>query len=295
MVCITVMMIFAGAGCSRNAGTAKSSGNEINGTNGINESRRIISAAPSNTEIIVGLGQGENLVAADKYSRDIQGIPAGLPLIDFFYPDTEAIIGLEPDLILISETNTFGVSDNPFKLLGELGIKVIQIPAGTSIAEIMGDILLIAESLGVRERGEVLVNSMKKEIETIAAAAEKAGSSGKKSVYYEISAEPAMYSFGRGTYLNEMIEIAGGKNIFEDETGWISAGAEEILSRNPDIILVMAYPGEDPVTEIKNRKPFEGLNAIRENRVYAIDSDSASRPSQNILLALRQMAGAINP
>jgi iron complex transport system substrate-binding protein len=92
-----------------------------------------------------------------------------------------------------------------------------------------------------------------------------------------------------------MIEIAGGRNIFADQRGWFSPGAEEILNRNPDVIIALAYPGEDPVPEIKSRRAFESLSAVTQNQVYAINADSASRPSQNILLAFREMVWALNP
>ena len=279
-----LLVISIGTGCTRNSISGEAQKNEI---------KRIISAAPSNTEIITGLGMGDFLIAVDKYSSGIPGVPKGLPEIDFFYPDTEAIIGLEPDLILTNEINSFGVANNPFKLLGDLGIRVVQVPTSVSIEGIYNDIILIAETLEVKERGEALVASMKEEIDRISAAAEAEGE--KKSVYFEISSAPTMVSFGRGAYLNEMIEIAGGRNIFADQSGWFSPGAEEILHRNPDLIFTMVYSGEDPVSEIKNRRAFENITAIKENQVYAIDADSASRPSQNIMLALRQMAQALNP
>jgi iron complex transport system substrate-binding protein len=173
-----------------------------------------------------------------------------------------------------------------------MGIKVVDIPASVSIEGIYSDIILIAEVLGVRERGEAIINNMTEEIERIAASTKEAPE--KKTVYFEISGPPYLYSFGSGNYLNEMIEIAGGRNIFEDQNSWFSPSAEEIIMRNPDIIFTMIYPGDDPVEEIKSRSAFESITAIKENRVYAIDSDSASRPTQNILPALRQMAQYIN-
>jgi iron complex transport system substrate-binding protein len=284
---LALIFLISGAACSRNTNQAEVYEPEKN------EVRRIISAAPSNTEIITGLKLGERLIAVDPYSRDIEGVPPGLPLIDFFYPDTEAIIGLEPDLILVNEINSFGVADNPFKLLSDIGIRVVQVPTSVSIEGICSDIIFIAEELGVRERGEALVSSMKDEIKNIALAGEKLIA--KKSVFFEVSAMPAIVSFGMGTYLNEMIEITGGRNIFAEQKGWFSASDEEIISRNPDIFLALAYHNEDPVSEIKSRRAFEGVNALRNNKVFAIDADSASRPSQNILNALRQMARAINP
>ena len=280
---IALIILFIGISCTRDSVSVNVQNDDF---------KRIISAAPSNTEIITALGMGDRLIAVDRYSVGIPGVPSGVSEIDFFYPDTEAIIGLEPDLIFTNEINSFGVADNPFKLLGDMGVRVVQIPASVSIEEIYNDIILIAETLGVRERGEAIVNSMKEEIGRITAEANKAPE--RKTVYFEISGPPYLYSFGRGVYLNEMIEIVGGRNIFEDQNSWFSPSAEEIITRNPDIIFTMIYPGEDPVAEIKSRVAFENITAIRENRVYAIDSDSASRPTQNILPALRQMAEAIN-
>ena len=254
------------------------------------EITRIISSAPSNTEIIVGLGMGERLIAVDRYSGRIPGVPAGLPEIDFFFPDTEAIIGLEPDLIFVSEINSFGVANNPFRLLGDLGIRVVQVPTSVSIEEIYNDIILVAETLGVRDRGEAMVAYMREEINRIYTGAGQE----RRTVYFEVSSSPTVVTFGQGAYLNEMIEIAGGQNIFADQRGWFSPSVEEIINRNPDIILVVLYPGEDPVSHIQNRRAFQNITAVRENRIYTIDEDSASRPSQNILLALQQIAQAIS-
>ena len=275
--------------CSRNTAQA---GMQKPRTDG-NSFNRIISAAPSNTEIITGLGQGDLIIAIDQYSSGISGLQPGLPEIDFFYPDTEAVIALAPDIIFVNEINSYGVADNPFKLLGDLGIRVVEVRTSTSIEGIFTDIIFIAETLGIREKGEILAASIRDEISSIRTAGEKLTK--KKSVYFEVSAMPTMVSFGYGTYLNEMIEIAGGVNIFADQNGWFSPSAEEIINRNPDIIFTLLDHGVDPVSEILNRGVFEGVAAIREKQVFMIDADSAARPSQNIIKALREMAQVINP
>ena len=286
-LCFPVMLFFliALTGCIRDASRA------INAET--NQPQRIISAAPSNTEIIIGLGMGDRLIAVDIYSKDIEGVPQGLPLIDFFFPDTEAVINLEPDLILANEINSFGVANNPFRLLGNLGIRVVEVPTSTNIEGIFSDILFIAQTLDITDRGEEIVRSMREQIAIITNITQN--TLPKKSIYFEISSVPNLVSFGQGAYLNEMIEMAGGVNIFNDQTGWFSPSAEEIISRNPDIIFTFIYPGEDPINEIKARRAFESITAIRQDQVYAIDTDSASRPSQNILKALGEMARAIHP
>jgi iron complex transport system substrate-binding protein len=256
---------------------------------------RIISAAPSSTEIISGLGLADRIIAADKYS--LAGLPAGVLEIDFFYPDQEAILGLGPDIIISSETNAYGGGANPYKALEEAGIELLFIPTSRSIAGIKGDIRNIAAALGAAERGEELIRIMEEDIEEVARIGRNlAGPSFKqRTVYLEISPFPDPVTMGRETFLNEMIEITGALNVFADKTGWIAPGAEAILERDPEAILTSVNFLDDPVGEIKARPGFAGIRAVREGRVYRIDADSSSRPSQHITLALRQMARAVYP
>jgi iron complex transport system substrate-binding protein len=258
--------------------------------------RRVISTAPSNTEIVAGLGLAGSLIAVDKYSLGIEGVDNGLPVIDFFYPDVEAIIGMEPDIIISNEINSFGSANAPFSLIKDTGIRVLQIPASASIEGIFGDIRRIAETLGAPEKGEELVAAMAREIGAIAAIGSSLKEAGiERSVYFEIAPAPSMVSVGSGAYLNEMIEIINGRNIFAGEKGWFSPGAEEIILRNPDVILAMRYGDGDPVPEILRRSGFETLEAVKNKRVYAVDADPASRPSQNIVTALKQIARSVYP
>jgi iron complex transport system substrate-binding protein len=257
---------------------------------------RIISAAPSNTEIIVGLGLADRLIAVDPYSKDIPGVSQDLPEVDFFYPDAEAIIRLGPEIIIANEINNFGAADSPFKPLVDMGITVVQVPTSTNLAGIYGDIVTIAEALGVKDRGEVLAASLRAEVNAIAEIGKTV--TDKKKVYYEISPVPQMVTFGSGAYLNEMIEIIGGVNIFSDQRGWFSPNAEEIIMRNPDAIFTMKMTISglsDPTAEMRTRQGFESINAIKENRIYGIDGNSSGRPSQNIMLALKQMAHGLYP
>ena len=134
---------------------------------GIAGERRIISTAPSNTEIIIGLGLGDRIIAADKYSLALPGLPEGIREIDFFYPDQEAILGLAPDIIISRETNAYGGGANPYKPLEDSGIKLLFVPTSRSIAGIKRDIGIIAEVLGVGDRGEELIRTMEREIEEV--------------------------------------------------------------------------------------------------------------------------------
>ena len=258
-----------------------------------NEIEKIISTAPSNTEIIADLGFADKLVAVDKYSENIEGVSKDVTKIDFSNPDSEAIIGLEPDLIIASGHNKTGSGEDPFKLVSESGIPVVYLPSSDSIGGIYKDIEFISNILDVKDKGNELVSDMKRQIDDIS----KVGATieDKKSVYFEISPAPNLYTFGEGTFLNEMIEIIGAKNVFVDEKSWLSPSGEAVINKNPDVILTNVNYIDNPVDEIKNRDGFENITAVKNGDIYQIDTDSSSRPSNHIILALKQMAKAVYP
>jgi len=291
-IILTFLLLIAWTGCSRNTNQSVTKESGETGNKAIN---RIISAAPSITEIIAGLGLAGKLIATDKYSRDLEEVRKDLPEIDFFYPDIEAITGLKPDIIIMSEINTNGSANTPYEFLQSLGISVIEIPTSNSIAEIYRDILTIAEALGVTEKGEAMVREMKEQIEKTAADVAgnnvNNGTNGKITVYFEITPAPNMVSFGRGTYLNELIEIIGAENIFAAENRWFAPGPEAIISANPGLIFILNDVSD--ITEIKNRPGFRNLDAVKHNKIFIIDANHASRPSQNIVLTLEEMYRAV--
>jgi iron complex transport system substrate-binding protein len=257
------------------------------------ENIRIVSTAPSNTEIIAGLGLEASIIAADKYSLSLPGLPPGTPEIDFFYPDPEALINLQPGIVIASEHNSFGAGEDPFKMLSEMGVRLLYIPTSQSIGAIRQDIMSIASGLGVPERGESLIREMDREIEAVAAVGRTI--TRKKTVYFEISPFPNPVTMGRETFINEMLEITGALNIFADNTGWIAPSAEAILERNPQVILTNVSFTDDPLEDIKSRQGFADTAAVQNGAVYLIDADSSSRPSHRFTLALRQIALAVYP
>ena len=278
-------------GCSNKDVVVKDrEGNEVTMPNKI---ERIVSTAPANTEILVGLGLSDKLVGIDTYSSDVEGIKSDVEKIDFLNPDAETIIGLEPDLIIASGHNKSGASDDPFKLVKEAGISVVYIPSSESIQGIYDDINFIADITNTEEKGQEIVDTMKNQINEISAKAKDIKD--KKKVYFEIGPAPNLYSFGNLTFLTEMIEIIGAENIFKDENGWTSPSAESIIDKNPDVILTNVNYIDNPIEQIKTREGFENITAVKDNQVYLIDKNSSSRPSQHIIKALNEMAKAIYP
>ena len=165
---ITSIMVssFILAGCSTKDVVIKDrEGNDVTMPNKI---ERIISTAPSNTEILAELGLADKLVAIDNYSSDVEGISDDVEKIDFLNPDAEAIISLDPDLIIASGHNKSGSSDDPFKLVKEAGISVVYIPSSESIQGIYDDINFIADITNTKENGQKIVDNMKSQINEIA-------------------------------------------------------------------------------------------------------------------------------
>ena len=161
---IMAMMIFVGCSSKPTTMTDRE-GNEFNVPKEVNT---IISTAPSNTEVLVALGLADKLVAVDKYSADVEGVSEDLPKIDFRNPDAEAIIALNPDIVIASGHNKSGDED-PFALIKEAGIPVAYIPSSYSIDGIYGDIEFIASLTDTEKEGKNLINSMKEEVEAIKA------------------------------------------------------------------------------------------------------------------------------
>lgn len=260
------------------------------------EIKTIISTAPSNTEVLVGLGLSDKLVATDKYSADVEGVSKELPQIDFRNPDAETLISLNPDIIIASGHNKAG-SEDPFALIKEAGIPVVYIPSSYSIEGIYGDIEFISTVTGREKQGKEIIENMKKEVAEIKAIGDTIKE--KKSVYFEIGAGSKLSSFGSETFLNEMIETIGAENIFKAEKSWISPSEESIIAANPDVILVntpgINTAGKTAVEDVKTRDGWDSLKAVKEDKVFTVDKNSSSRSSQNIVKALREMANFVYP
>ena len=111
----------------------------------------------------------------------------------------------------------------------------------------------------------------------------------KKKVYFEISPFPSMYTFGKNVFMNEMLEIAGVENIFNDKSGWFISSLEVIAARNPDIIFTSTYQVDDPVKEIIDRGNWNIIKAVREGKIYLI-SKEAVRPSIKIIEIIKKIA-----
>ena len=227
-----------------------------------------------------------------KAVSNITGIPSGIPMFDMMVPDGEQLIHLQPDIIIVTGMSRYGGGDM-LKSVADAGICVIFIPSSMSIDAIKEDIRYIGAVIGAEAEGEALISEMETAIASVKAIGETI--TDKKRVYFELGAAPNLVSFGKGVFLNELLELIGAENIFSDREEWFSLTDETILFENPDVILTSVNYIDDPVFEIMSRPGWSAVTAVSDNAVFIIDTDSSNRPSHNIIIALNEMARAIYP
>ncbi len=238
------------------------------------------------------LGLTDRIIACDTYSPVYVPALSTLPQFDLMVPDAEQIATLEPDLVIVTSMS-FVEGDNPYQALVDMGICVAVVPSSGSIADIRGDILFVASMFGKEEAGQAMVDEMQAKIDEIAAIG--ATITDKKSVFFEIGALPYLYSFGTGTFLDEMINLIGATNAMGDQQSWISVTEEAAIGANPDVILTSVNYIDDPVAEIIARPGWENVTAVKDGAVYSIDNASSSLANERIVKALIEMAKAVYP
>ncbi|MDR0551248.1 MAG: ABC transporter substrate-binding protein [Spirochaetaceae bacterium] len=256
---------------------------------------RIISTAPSNTDIIAALGQAHRLAAIDNFSDSVSNLPPEIIRIDFLNPNAETLIALKPDLIIAHSMNEMKNGSEPLAIMKKLGVDIVYIKTSNSLDGIMEDIGVIANLLDVPERGDALVSGMRTEIESVRKIGSGIDGAKRRSVYFEVEPAPHAVSFGSGVFLDEMITICGADNIFAGTHGFFTANGEAVIDRNPDVILTNASEIPDPVGELYLRAGFENIKAHKNKRIYYIDTDASARPTHNVIKALHQIAFSIYP
>ena len=256
------------------------------------EATKIISLVPSTTEVIEDLGKTDQLIAVDTQSSTMMTDLKKLPQMDMMAVDAEKLIALKPQIVYVNDIN-LASSESVWKQVEDAGITVVNIPTSTSIKAIKEDVQFIADSLSEHEKGQKLIKTMDQEIDEVA----KIGKTIKKpkTVLFEVAALPDIYRFGNGTFLNEMIETIGAKNVLANEKGWLPVTEEAAIAAKPEVILTNVNYMKDPAKEILARKNWENVPAVQNKEVFEIDNMSSSLPNNHITKALKQMAKAVYP
>lgn len=258
---------------------------------------RIISMAPSTTRFLIDIGVADKIVAIDTNSYAyLDSLPADIPQFDMMAPDNEALIALNPDIIFTSGMSNLGGED-VYQSARDAGICVFDIPSSNSLDDIALDLVAIGNAVHQEDAANQIVNDYNDKIDEIKKIGETI--TDKKKILFEISLPtadyPSLYTFGSGTYLDEMINLIGAENVTGNQESWISISEEEAIAMNPDIIITNVNYVDDVTNVIKSGAGWENVTAIKNDAVYYIDADSSNQPNQHVIDAMIQMAKLVYP
>lgn len=255
---------------------------------------RIISLAPSNTEILFAINAGNQVVGRDTLS-DYPEIVKDIPDVGGNYGefDIEKIISLEPDMVLATNLNP----EELVKKLENLEITVVYIQNPTNLTGMYENLLTIAKLTGHTQDAELLVKKLNSRVEVVL----KKISTIKERpvVFYEVDGTDtsAPWTSGKGTFIDTLINLAGGENLGAKlDVEWGQISIEEIISQDPDLILIGdAIWGGVTVEAVKSRPGWDALSAVKNNRVYEFDDNIVSRPGPRLVEGLESLAKLMHP
>ena len=252
---------------------------------------RVVSLAPSNTEILFAVGAGERVIGRDEFS-DYPAEAAAIASVGGSMGEysVEAIVALRPDLVLAAEIN----SPELVNQLEDLGLTVYYLANPKTIEEMYVNLEIVAQLTG--EDPTKLTDSLKARV---AAVDEKiAPLSARPSVFYEIDAtDPAKpYTYGPGTFGDLLIARAGGFNIGGELTdAYPQISLEQIVLSNPTIILLGDSMWGVTVESVLARAGWETIAAVQSNQIFPIDDNLISRPGPRLVDGLEQLAKILHP
>ena len=255
---------------------------------------RIVSLAPSNTEILFAIGAGEQVVGRDAFSDfpaealTVTDIGGGWGEID-----TETLLALEPDLILSADI----IAAEQNTALEALGLTVFVLPNPLELADLYKNIETVAAMTGHTEEAQALNASLTGRVDAILELVSTAEAS--PLVFYQLdSSDPsAPWTSGPGTFIDTLIGMAGGRNVGAVLDGaWAQISAEELIAQNPDVILMgdAAWSGLTP-EDIAGRPGWDSITAVLSGQVYAFDDNLVSRPGPRLVDGLETIAALLHP
>ena len=258
---------------------------------------RIISLAPSTTEIVFALGLDDKVVAVSDacdypYNFSAWVAAGNMTSISFSEPNVEAIVDLEADLIIA----TGGVQAEAVDTLRNLGQKVLVLDP-PDIDGVLKDIELVGNATGKIAEAETLVANLASRIDTV--ANKVANASSTPTVYYEVWYDP-IYTAGAKAWQNALFAKAGGVNVFDDQDfDYFQTSDEAVIERNPDVIVLpkegMGTQFWGTIDDVKARPGWSSISAVQNDRICLVDSNTIARAGPRIADIIEDLAEAFHP
>jgi len=251
---------------------------------------RIVTFAPSATEVVFALGMGDEVVGVsgpfDDYPPAARSVTevggAGQFGVD---PNVEKIVSLDPDIVLAIEGG-----DQWKDRLRKLGVPVFTTDS-TDFDDLLHDIRTVGRVTGVPERAAALTAGMAARERAVEASAEGGPS---RSCFFEISYDP-LFTVGPGSFIFDLLRRAGCDPVSADaRDAYPQWSVEQLVADDPDVYLVSSESG-GTVAQVERRPGYDALSAVRHHRVFLVDSDLVSRAGPRAVEGLEALAAALAP
>jgi cobalamin transport system substrate-binding protein len=243
------------------------------------EPKRIVSIAPSFTEILYALGAGPQVVGTTLYCDYPAEALKTAKIGDVLNPNVEKIISLKPDIVFAGNWKW-----NVPEKLRSAGIQVVEVPDAQTLDDVFTRFLLIAKKINREKEATDLIASMKREMEEIRKRAE---SKPKRTVYMEIDA--GNWTIGGPSYLTEILKTVGLKNVFgERQEPYLTVTMESVVARNPDLLMSLSRKKE----EYQSLAAWKALRAVREGKIIdknAIDWNAITHQGSRLIDGIKQL------
>lgn len=260
--------------------------------------QRIVSTTPSITDMLFALGLGDRVVGVTTFCRYPDAAKAVAKVGDYIHPNLEVIVSLRPDIVFIQE--------NPVNLaakLRTLRLNVIEL-RHRSVRDIYDSLGIIGDATGAPEQAQRVAAEIRSELSQIRQRTEALP---KRRMMFLIGRAPnaieAMFAVGQASYLNELIAIAGGTNVFADAGApYPKVSLEEVLAKDPEVIIDMGdmantvnVSDEHKRGVVRLWQRYSSLSAVRRGAVFAVASDIFVVPGTRMVDAAREFARMLHP
>ncbi|MEW8955676.1 ABC transporter substrate-binding protein [Clostridium sp.] len=250
------------------------------------EPERIVSIAPSITEIVAALGKEDKLVGRTDFCTYPESIKKVESIGGLQDPNIEKIVELKPDVVIASTH----FKEDVLKKLEELNIKVIVLYGEESFDGAYDTIEKVSTVLNAKDKGTEIVDGMKNKVEDVKKRVE--GKDKKKTYYVVGYGKGGDFTAGGDTFIGEIIEMAGGENAAKDLKGW-KYSLEKVVESNPDLMVVAE--GMNNKEGLKEANGYKDLKAVKEDKIYEIDQNILNLQGPRLADGLYELAKIIHP
>lgn len=252
------------------------------------EPQRIVALAPSIVEVLYELGLQDRIVGVTEYC-DYPAEAKSKPKVgDFNGINIEKIIEAKPDLVLAGA----GMSKEDFKKLTDMKINVIVTEART-VAQIPETFMMMGKALGCEDKAGALAGEVNKKVDEIK---NKVKDARRPKVYYVMSfGKDGNWTAGKGTFISDLIAIAGGENVSDDVESWKDYSLEKIVEKSPEIMLLSGMVAAVNKDTLNGEKGYMDTPAVKYGNVIILDDNLVLRPGPRIMEGMELVAKAIHP